>query len=71
MAGNEIGVKVCQEHVRNPQVVLRGKRQILIDVTLRIDDGCRAALLVGNDVGGMRETVQIELLENHPTIMPQ
>jgi len=70
MTGNEIGVKVGQEHVGNAEVMIRRERQILIDVTLRIDHGSGAALFVGNDVGRVRETVQIELLEDHLSIMP-
>ena len=39
--GDEIGVKVREEDVRDPQAVLAGERQVLIDVALRIDDGGR------------------------------
>src|SRR6185503_15655606 len=62
VTGDEVRMKVRQEHVGNSEVVIRRERQILIDVALRIDDDGGAALLVGNDVGGMRETVQIKLL---------
>jgi hypothetical protein len=42
----------------------------LIDVALRVDDRRNTTLLVGNDVGGVREAVQVELLEKHTTMMP-
>jgi len=71
VARNEVGVKMRQEHINNAQVVLRCECQILIDVTLRVDNGRDTTLLVGNDVGGVREAVQVELLENHVTMMPQ
>ena len=38
MAGEEIGVQVGQHDVRDPQPVLLGKGQVLLDVALRIDD---------------------------------
>jgi hypothetical protein len=70
MTGDEIGMKVGQEDVANAEVVIRRERQILIDVTLRIDHGGGAAVLVRYDVGGMRQTVQVKLLEDHASIMP-
>jgi len=69
MTRDEIGVKVRQEDVHDAEVVIRRKRQVLIDVTLRIDDGGRAAFFVGNDVRRMREAVQIKLFEDHVSIM--
>jgi hypothetical protein len=70
VAGNEVRMKVRQEHIGNAEVVISRECQILIDVPLRIDHGGGAALLVGNDVGRMRKTVQIKLLEDHLSIMP-
>ena len=69
MTRDEIGVKVRQEDVHDAEVVIRRKRQVLIDVTLWIDDGGRAAFFVGNDVRRMREAVQIKLFEDHVSIM--
>ena len=45
--------------------MLGGERQVLIAVTLRIDDGRRAGRLVGDQVRRVGQAVQIELLENH------
>jgi hypothetical protein len=61
---------VREEDVCDAKVVIRGERQILIDVALRVDHGGGAGLLVGNDVGGMCQAVQIKLLEDHASIMP-
>jgi hypothetical protein len=69
MTGDEIGMKVGQEDVGNMEVVIRREGQILIDVTLRIDDSRVAALLVRDDVGCVRQTVQVKLLEDHLSIM--
>ena len=41
MAGDEVGVEVREEDVRDSQAVLPGERDVLIDVALRIDDGRR------------------------------
>ena len=38
MAGDEVGVEVRQEDVRDAQAVLVGEREVLVDVALRIDD---------------------------------
>jgi hypothetical protein len=46
-------------------MVFRSERQVLIDVALRIDDGGHAARLVGNDVRGVSQAVQIELSQEH------
>jgi len=50
VTGDEIGVEVREEDVCDAKVVIRGERQILIDVALRVDNGGGTALLVGNDV---------------------
>jgi hypothetical protein len=47
--------------------MLGGKRGVLVRVALRINDSRRARLLVSNNVGSVRQTRQIELLEDHPT----
>ena len=48
MPGDEVGVEVRQEDVRDPQAVLGGKGEILVDVALRIDDGRRVRSLVAD-----------------------
>ncbi len=50
MAGDEIGVQVCQEDMFDPEVMLTGEREVLIDVTLRIDDRCDVRALVADQV---------------------
>jgi hypothetical protein len=65
VASDEIGVEMCEEHVRDPQPMLFGKRQVLIDVTLRVDDSGPPGQFVADEIRRMRETVEIELLEKH------
>ena len=65
MPGDEIGVEMRQEYVLDLERVLGGKGNVLVRVALRVNDGCRACLLVSNDVGSVRQARQIELLEDH------
>lgn len=59
MAGQKICVKVGQEHLRDAKPVLCGKCQVLIDVTLRIDDGGQPAGRVAHEIGRVRQTIQV------------
>ena len=65
MAGDEVRVEVRQENVANPNVEASRVAQVLVDVALRIDDGSRPALLVRDEVGGVREAAEVVLLDNH------
>jgi hypothetical protein len=65
VSGNEIGVEMGQEDVPDFERVFEGERDVLIDVPLRVHNGCRARRFVSNQVGGMRQARQIELLEDH------
>jgi hypothetical protein len=51
MPGDKIGVKMRQEFVLGLERVLGGKRNVLVRVPLRVNDGCRACLLVSDHVG--------------------
>ena len=44
MPGDEIGVEMRQEYVLDLERVLGGKRDVLVGVPLRVNDGCRACL---------------------------
>ena len=65
MPGDEVGVEMRQKDVLDLEPVFGGKRDVLIRVPLRINDGCRACRLVSNQVGGVRQARQIELLKDH------
>ena len=44
MPGDKIGVEMRQEYVLDLERVLGGKRNVLVGVALRVNDGCRACL---------------------------
>src|SRR5665213_698189 len=67
MAGDEVGMKMRQEYVLDLDRVLGGEGDVLVDVALRVNDGCRACLLVSYDIGSVRQARQVELLEDHAT----
>src|SRR5688500_15383024 len=67
----EIRVKVREEDVLDRQPMLRRKREVLVRVALRVDDDGGARRLVADHVGGVRETAQVELLEDHDGPPPQ
>jgi hypothetical protein len=65
MSGDEIGVEMGQEYLLDLKTVLGGKGDVLVRIALRVNDGSRAGLLVFNNVRGVRQARQIELLEDH------
>ena len=69
MAGDEIGVKVREDDVTNPQGVVLGKRDIFVDVALRVDHHRLAGLFVSNQIRRVREATEIKLVQDHRFIM--
>ena len=65
MSGDEVGVQVRQDDVRDAQPVLGGEGDVLIDVALRIDDGRGAGRLVADEVRRVRQAIEIELMQDH------
>jgi hypothetical protein len=57
--------KVRQQNVFDFEPVLSGERDVLVRVTLRINNGGRASHFIPNHVRGMRKTRQIELFQDH------
>jgi hypothetical protein len=53
--------------VPNPEAVVLGIIQVLIDITLRIHNHSCVALLVSYQIGGVRKAPQVKLLEYHVT----
>src|SRR5262249_4225472 len=68
MAGDEVGVQVREEHVRDLQAVLVCEGEISIDVTLRIDDRRDPRLFVADEIRSVCQAVQIELMKNHVSV---
>ena len=69
VTGDEIRMEVREEDVLDLEAMLGGKRQVLIDVTLRIDDRCRVRFLVANQVRRVREAIEVKLLQNHRSVL--
>jgi hypothetical protein len=65
MTGDEVGVKVREDDVTNRQSAFSSERQVLIDVTLRIDNGCGRRCLVADEIRRVREAIEIELVKDH------
>ena len=65
MARKEVGMEMRQEHVGDPQPMFRCEPQIAVDVALGVDDGGDPCLLVADQVGGVCQAIEVELLQNH------
>src|SRR5262252_618932 len=65
MAREKIGVKMREHDVPDHEAVLGRELEVLVDVTLRIDDHRRMGLLVAYEIRGVRQTVEVELLHDH------
>ena len=59
---DEVGVEVRQEHVGDAQPVFGRETDIAVDIALRVDDGGDSGLFVTDDVGGVRQAIEVELL---------
>src|ERR1700683_324534 len=56
MPGDEISMEMRQKNVLDLERVLGGKRNVLVNVPLRVNNRRRARLLVPNNVGSMSQT---------------
>lgn len=65
MAGDEVSVEVGEEDVADEEAVLRGVVEVLLDVALGVDDDGGARGLVGEEVGGVGQTAEVVLFQEH------
>ena len=65
VAGEEVSVKVREKYPADVEPVPRGRFDVEIDVTLRIDDDGDPAARIADEIRGVRQTPQIELFEDH------
>jgi len=65
MPSHKVGVKMGQEYVLDLQSVFGSKREITINVPLRIDDSRRARRLVTDEIGSVRQATEIKLFKDH------
>jgi len=67
MASDKIGMQVRQDYMLDRKGMLGSESNVLVDVSLGINDDGRARFFVSYQVGSVRQTSQIELLEDHVT----
>jgi hypothetical protein len=65
VTGDEIGMQVGEEDVSDTQPVLRRERHVLIHVALRVDHRRHLRLLIADEIRGVGEALQVELLKDH------
>ena len=66
MAGDEVGMEVRQDDVPNGQAEALRLIQVDADVTPRIDHDGGTRGFVPEQVGGLGQTGEVVLVENHP-----
>jgi hypothetical protein len=65
MAGDEIGMEMGEEDMLDLEVLIGCEIEIVVDVSLRVDDGGDARGFIGDQIGSVGETIEVELLEDH------
>ena len=65
MAGEEVGVEVGEEDVADVHAELVGVVDVLLDVSLGVDDDGGVAGFVGDGIGCVGEAAEVVLLEEH------
>ena len=65
VAGHEVGVEVRQDDVLDAEPLDGGVLQVLFHVASGIDHDGRARDLVADEIGRLRETPEVVLLEDH------
>ncbi len=64
-AGQVVVVAVGVQGVADAEPLYAGLGEVAVDVALWIEQQCLARLLGADEVGGMPQTLQVELLEEH------
>jgi hypothetical protein len=65
MARQKVSMEMGQKYVCNTEPVFRRIRQVTIYVALGVDNGGNAGGFVADEVRGVGEAIQVELLKNH------
>src|SRR5579883_2215830 len=65
MSRKKIGMEVGEKDVLDLQAVFGGEGQVVVGVALRVDDNGGAGFLIADQVGSVRKTRQIKLLQDH------
>src|ERR1700761_2298686 len=65
MAGDEVGVQMGEKDVFDLEIIFGGEGDVLVDGGLWVDDGGGGGFFVTDEVGGVGEAAEVELLEDH------
>ena len=65
VAGQEVGMEMGEEDVRDPQPVFRGEGEVTVHVALGVHDGRDSGGFIPDQVGRVREAIEVELLQDH------
>ena len=69
MPGDEIGMEVRQKNVADLHSELFGICKVLLDIALRIHHDAGRRCLIGNQIGSVRKTAEVVLLEEHARLL--
>ncbi len=70
MSSEEVGVKVGEEDVTDFEAMRGGVGEVALDVALGVDDDGRRARFVSEQIGGVRETSEVVLFQDHDDSLP-
>ncbi len=65
MTGYEVSVEMREKDVPDLEAEVPGIGKVVLNITLRIDDGSRCTGLVSQQVRSVRKAAKVVLLENH------
>ena len=65
MASDEVRVEMGKKNVVDVEFVALSGFEIALDVALRVYDGRGTRSFVADEVRSVRETIEVELLEDH------
>ena len=71
MTSEEVGVDMRLDHALDVQPVLYGFGHVRLDVTAGIDHYSASGALVPDEIGALRQAVQVVLRENHMLRLPR
>ncbi|MGB0097145.1 MAG: hypothetical protein WBP81_31965 [Solirubrobacteraceae bacterium] len=72
MARDEVRVEMGEKHMADLAAQPVSVLEVLLDVPLRVDNRGDAAVLIGDQIRGVRQTAEVELLQDHraPDVAP-
>ena len=68
VGGDKIGVHVGEENVADRQALRLSIGDVVVHVALRVDDDGGLRVVVTDEVGGVGETAEVVLLQQHGVV---